>query len=131
MDRFSILMRHFLQAGFQERLWTELQHRAALNGGQSFREAAGDILKCLKYLKLTQLCPYRYTLLPCNICVDVCMSIYVCMYAPVLQHYYKLWNYVHKYLCNFITVLPSVTNWTSADSYCSCCSILTCHRNVN
>jgi hypothetical protein len=43
LGRFNILMRHFLEAGFQERLWTELQHRAALRGGQSFRESPGDM----------------------------------------------------------------------------------------
>ena len=41
--RFNILMRRYLEAGVQERLWTELQHQAALRGGGRLREAAGDI----------------------------------------------------------------------------------------
>jgi hypothetical protein len=43
LGKFNILMRHFLEAGFQEMLWRELQHRAALRGGQSFRESPGDM----------------------------------------------------------------------------------------
>jgi hypothetical protein len=43
LDRFNILMRRYLEAGLQERLWTELQHRASLKGGDRFREAAGDM----------------------------------------------------------------------------------------
>jgi len=35
------------------------------------------------------------------------------------------------YLFNFVTELHKVSNWDSADSYCSCCSVLTCYRNVN
>jgi ABC-type amino acid transport substrate-binding protein len=42
LDRFNILMRRYLEAGLQDRLWTELQHRASLKGGDRFREAAGD-----------------------------------------------------------------------------------------
>jgi hypothetical protein len=33
----------FLEAGLQERLWTELHHRASLRGGGIFREAVGDV----------------------------------------------------------------------------------------
>jgi hypothetical protein len=43
LNRFNFLMRRYLEAGLQERLWTELQHRASLNGGRRFREAAGDV----------------------------------------------------------------------------------------
>jgi hypothetical protein len=43
LDRFNILMRRYLGAGLQEKLWTELQHRASLRGGGRYREAAGDI----------------------------------------------------------------------------------------
>jgi len=42
LDRFNVLMRHYLEAGFQERLWTELQHRATLRGVRRFSERAGD-----------------------------------------------------------------------------------------
>jgi hypothetical protein len=43
LDRINILMRLYLEAGFLERLRTELQHRASLRGGRRFREADGDI----------------------------------------------------------------------------------------
>jgi hypothetical protein len=43
LDRFNFLMRRYLEAGLQERLWTELQHRASLRGGGRFTEAAGDV----------------------------------------------------------------------------------------
>jgi hypothetical protein len=36
-------MRRYLEAGLQERLWTELQHAAALRGGGKLSEAAGDM----------------------------------------------------------------------------------------
>ena len=42
LDRFNILMRRYLESGLPERLWTELQHRAALKGEGRFSEAAGD-----------------------------------------------------------------------------------------
>jgi hypothetical protein len=42
LDRFNILMRRYLEAGFQENLWTKLQHRVSLRGGERFTEAAGD-----------------------------------------------------------------------------------------
>jgi hypothetical protein len=42
LDGFNILMRHYLEAGLMERLWTEMQHRAVLRGGERLREAAGD-----------------------------------------------------------------------------------------
>jgi hypothetical protein len=44
LDRFNILMRRYLEAGLLERHWTELQHRANLRGGSSFREATGDVV---------------------------------------------------------------------------------------
>ena len=43
LDRFSILMRRYLEACLLKRLWTELQHRASLEVGRRFREAASDI----------------------------------------------------------------------------------------
>jgi hypothetical protein len=43
LDRFNILMRRYLEAGLLESLWTELQHRASLRGGGSFREATTDL----------------------------------------------------------------------------------------
>jgi hypothetical protein len=42
LDRFNILMRRYLEAGVMERLWTELQHGAALRGGGKLSEAGGD-----------------------------------------------------------------------------------------
>ena len=41
LERFNILMRRYQEAGFQERLWTELQHRASLRGAGRLGEAAG------------------------------------------------------------------------------------------
>jgi hypothetical protein len=43
LDRFNILMRRYLEAGFLGRLWTELQHRASLRGERRVREAASDM----------------------------------------------------------------------------------------
>jgi hypothetical protein len=43
LDTFNILLRRYLEAGFQERLWTELQHRVSLRGAERFTEAAGDM----------------------------------------------------------------------------------------
>jgi hypothetical protein len=43
LDRFNVLMRRYLEAGLQEMIWSELQHRASLKGGERFTEAAGDI----------------------------------------------------------------------------------------
>ena len=43
LDRFNILMRRYLEAGFMERLWAELQHRASLRGRERFSAADGDI----------------------------------------------------------------------------------------
>jgi hypothetical protein len=43
LDRINILMRRYLEAGFLEKHWSELQHRASLVSGERFREAAGDI----------------------------------------------------------------------------------------
>jgi len=42
LDRFNILMRRYLEAGFLEMHWTELQHRASLRGTARFTEAAVD-----------------------------------------------------------------------------------------
>jgi hypothetical protein len=42
LERFNIIMRHYLKAGFQEKVWTELQNRAALRGAKNFTGAAGD-----------------------------------------------------------------------------------------
>jgi hypothetical protein len=44
LERFNILMRLYLEAGLLENLWTELQHRAPLRGGDKFGEAAGDVI---------------------------------------------------------------------------------------
>jgi hypothetical protein len=43
LDRFNILMRHYLENGLLEKVWTELQHRASIRGGGRLREAAGDM----------------------------------------------------------------------------------------
>jgi len=42
LHRFNILMRRYLEAGLLERLWAELQHRAALIGEDRLREPDGD-----------------------------------------------------------------------------------------
>ena len=41
LDRINILMRRYLEAGFLERHWAELQHRASLVSGERFRDAVG------------------------------------------------------------------------------------------
>jgi hypothetical protein len=43
LDRFNILMRRYLEAGFLEVFWTELQHRASLRGAGRFTEATGGV----------------------------------------------------------------------------------------
>jgi len=43
LDRFNILMRRYLEAGFLERLWAELLHGATLRRDGRFREATGDM----------------------------------------------------------------------------------------
>jgi len=43
LDRFNILMRRYLEAGFLERFWAELQHRASLRTEGRFRENPGSI----------------------------------------------------------------------------------------
>jgi hypothetical protein len=43
LDRFNILMRRYLEAGFRERLCTELLHRASLRGEGRFGGAASDM----------------------------------------------------------------------------------------
>jgi len=76
------------------------------------------------------------------ICINMYACMYVCMHVClrvcgyVCMHHFcsittNMLNSVHKYLCNFITKLHSVTNWASAESYCSCCTVLTCYSNVN
>jgi hypothetical protein len=42
LDRFNILMRRYLEAGFQERVWADVQHRVSLKSGGRIVEAAGD-----------------------------------------------------------------------------------------
>ena len=39
LDRFNTLMRSYLEAGLLEKLWAELQHRAALIGEVKLRDA--------------------------------------------------------------------------------------------
>jgi len=62
------------------------------------------------------------------------LCMYVCMYVCMHQ-FCSITTYTQKFvlkcLCNFITKLHSVTNSFSTDSYCSCCSVLTCYNNVN
>jgi len=43
LDRFNILMRRYLEAGLLERIWAELQHRAALIGEERLRDAYVDM----------------------------------------------------------------------------------------
>jgi hypothetical protein len=42
LELFNFLMRRYLEAGFQEMVWSEAHHRASLRGRGRFREAAGD-----------------------------------------------------------------------------------------
>jgi hypothetical protein len=43
LESFNHLMRRYLEAGFQERLMTKLDHRASLRGAGRFTEAAGEM----------------------------------------------------------------------------------------
>jgi hypothetical protein len=43
LDKINTLMRRYLEAGLQERVWTELQHAASLKGGGRIGEAAGGM----------------------------------------------------------------------------------------
>jgi len=86
-------------------------------------------------------CMYYVCMYVCMyVCVYVCMCIciYVCMCFCMyvyMHHFCSITtitqNFVLKYLCNFITKLHNVINSVSTDSYCSCCSVLTCYNNVN
>jgi hypothetical protein len=42
LDQFNILMRRYMEAGFEQKERSELQHRASLKGGGRIGEAAGD-----------------------------------------------------------------------------------------
>ena len=42
LDRFNILIRRYLEAGFPERFWREEQHRGSLKGKGRLEEVAGD-----------------------------------------------------------------------------------------
>jgi len=42
LERFNILMRRYLEAGFPERIWSEEKHRASLRGRWRFVPAPGD-----------------------------------------------------------------------------------------
>jgi len=42
LDRFNILMRKYVEAGFRDRLWAELKHLASLRGGGRLVEKACD-----------------------------------------------------------------------------------------
>jgi len=42
LERFNILMRRYLEAGFAERFWSEEKHRLSLKGGWRFVPAPGD-----------------------------------------------------------------------------------------
>jgi hypothetical protein len=43
LERSNILMRRYLEAGLQERIWGELKHRASLQGGGTIGDPAGDV----------------------------------------------------------------------------------------
>jgi hypothetical protein len=43
LDKFNILIRRFLEAGFLENFWTEQQHHTFLSGGGRFGKAVSDI----------------------------------------------------------------------------------------
>jgi len=42
LERFNILMRRYLEAGFQEKIWSEEKHRTSLRGGWRFVPSPGD-----------------------------------------------------------------------------------------
>jgi len=42
LERFNILMRRYLEAGFQERIWSDEKHRASLRGRWRFVPSPGD-----------------------------------------------------------------------------------------
>jgi len=52
LDSFNILMRRYLEAGFLEKHWTELQHQASLRGGRISREADGDVFFAFSFSHL-------------------------------------------------------------------------------
>jgi hypothetical protein len=85
---------------------------------------------------------YRYVYM--NVCTYVCM--FLCMYIYVYMYVYNVRMYVgihdfcsfsKKYrfsfpnICNFITDLHNATNWASAESHCSCCTVLSCYSMSN
>ena len=59
-DKFNILMRRYLEAGFLEQHWTELQHQASLMSGKIFRVEGGDVFFAFS---LSQLMPAFVVLL--------------------------------------------------------------------
>ena len=52
LDSFNILMRRYLEAGFLEKHWTELQHQASLRGGRISKEADGDVFFAFSFSHL-------------------------------------------------------------------------------
>ena len=61
---------------------------------------------------------------------EVYVFMYVCMHQ-FCNITTNMRDFVPKYLCNFITELHNVTNWSSTEPYCSSCSVPTCYSNVN
>jgi hypothetical protein len=52
LDRFNILMRRYLEAGFLDRLWSELQHGASLRGGGRFGESTNVMFYAFSFSHL-------------------------------------------------------------------------------
>ena len=72
----------------------------------------------------------------CYIYLNLFVFIYVYIYIYVYSYQFSnitknVPNFLHKCLSNFITELHNVTNLASADSYCSCCTVLPSYSNVN
>jgi hypothetical protein len=74
LDTFNTLMRRYLEAGFQELLWTELQHRASLRGAGRFTEAAGDMVFVFS---VSHLMPAFVVLLVGNVLSSLTFIFYV------------------------------------------------------
>jgi hypothetical protein len=80
-------------------------------------------------------CVYKYVCI-IYVYMNVRTYVYIYVYMYACMHLFSSiptnkQDFFHKYLCNFITELHNVTNCVSADSYCSCCTVLPSYSNVN
>jgi len=60
--------------------------------------------------------------------VHVCIFITMHLLCSITK---KVPYLIHKYLCNFNTEPHNINNWTSTESYCSCCTVLPNCSNTN